>query len=371
MLVFSEAGSTHVETFLAESAASLVKCGFAAPTHSDGRFYTIQDMNSLSKNFYNDIHISKKDKNGEFGKYLRRTAEQGQNIIISETDFDMLDSSEIAFVKDLLDANGFKDVTIVIVYREVLSRLVSNYNDIRHNFIDVGSMSTFLMARLPHEESEWDGYVTKWGHHFGRESIRLVDYHGVQAQGKDEAYVIVCEVAGLLCEEVAGLNGGGAAHEHPASPAPVELFDALCLAAQAGMGCMSTPLSSKDVLYKRRMLDEAYASFKKAATRSKNKLPFRSVSVAPLALFARQIDTGFRKRHGDLMLYADVAANEAVLAGLVVEELDVLAMLGDAQLWGPWLHEEAVRLEKRGYFKQCSNARTMANPLSTHFHHFN
>ncbi|KAJ1406859.1 hypothetical protein B484DRAFT_404010 [Ochromonadaceae sp. CCMP2298] len=103
-------------------------------------------------------------------------------------------------VKDLLQ--GF-DVTIVAVYREYLSHMISKTGEDNKMYHAAGHHQPFskhLMA-MDHID-RCRNYITTlgdWRQVFGKDTLQIVDFYGAIVAGKSVLRAVLCEVAGVLC----------------------------------------------------------------------------------------------------------------------------------------------------------------------------
>ena len=195
----NKTGSTHVQVFLSAYANELQNAGFSFPKHEGtGTFFGPKDA---PKYFFGELRATH-TANGLLGRYLRSALDKGQNVLISETDFSSLHGEEeIGLLKSMLQ--GFV-ITIVIVYREPLSHLQSEHNARYHSFRTLPSNGAFLLDGIRNREMlRWETMISEWSSFFGESNIKIIDYYGVLEAGSDEAYVLVCEIAGVLCDEAA------------------------------------------------------------------------------------------------------------------------------------------------------------------------
>jgi hypothetical protein len=196
---------------LSRRAGSLAAHGFYWPNSTTGQPKDIKDIGSFAgslktHNLGKEMH-SRQEMVGFFQESLRLQ----RNIIISSEVFEEVDSAGAKMLHELLA--GF-DTRIVYVYRETLAHLISLHfelNRFEHRSLQYSvPFSDYLIARMDSGVSRVVKplqTIDTFAAHFGKDSMRIIDMAGCEAVGLDLAYVLLCEVAGIMCGDQAKFGG--------------------------------------------------------------------------------------------------------------------------------------------------------------------
>jgi len=140
-----------------------------------------------------------KDSNSiaQMGLFLNESLRLGHDVIFSSENLVHAPPHEIQQLKQMLQ--GF-DVTVVAVYRESISHLISWYK-FSNRWMDGQTLrfSKYLLQSM--DGWSYEGFLKlceDW-QVLGR--LVIVDYYGSIAAGKNIPAVVLCEVGGVLCRE--------------------------------------------------------------------------------------------------------------------------------------------------------------------------
>jgi hypothetical protein len=139
-------------------------------------------------------------------KYLEKSLLQNRNIIISAEDLSQL---SMAGINKLYEAFKPFDTTIIIVFRDTLTRAVSAYTHLMSQYKlsdtvfmqDFNSFLTYNMTRF-----DYDNIILKYSHYFGLSKIIIIDYYGLVAAQKNLLSVVLCLIDQQLCQELSQHN---------------------------------------------------------------------------------------------------------------------------------------------------------------------
>ena len=273
----------------------------------------------------------------KFEHTLKSSLKQQRNIFISSENFDSLDATQTQTLKVML--SGF-DVRVVFTYRDWLSQLVSWHFELEKSEVSdyTVSFSHFLlklMDDLPPVLRPLD-VLTTYSTVFGKENITLVDYDGVAAANKDIVYVILCEVAGVLCGKTHIFDTASKSNARR-SLVPEQLFSQFEMFVYDSIQCEN---------FNKRSLRERFRQeYKQLAAHP----PVINSTLSLLRSYAMEVDTAVRSQYEASMLYSNASATAIVREQKVyVEELDEKAFISDPY-WHTWFEqvkETAVQYEE-------------------------
>ena len=186
--------------------------------------------------------------------------------------------------------------------------------------------------------------IASYAHFFGLQNVVILDYYGMSVAKKDPAYVILCEVAGILCTEAARLNKSAKRENASKDWLPRQLLDVFKAHVSANAGCsLPSHVHSEVLSIFRRNLTAAGG----------RKPPYQRVMLEPLYTQSNQYDTILRSRYGQRILYGNVTANREAQREVQVEELLYWRIYEDPY-WKNWLHSQFAELRSRKLVTGCS-----------------
>jgi hypothetical protein len=324
-----------------------------------------------------DNGITDDQKIVKFQSFLKRSINAKTNVVISSEEMSLLKLDHIKGLKSFFD--GF-DVTVVFVYREWLSHLVSVHNQRNKNLEDgrlSHPFSEFLFTEMdniplglgvnPLLDMET---ITNYASVFGRENVTIIDMVGTAAANVPIERVFVCDIMGVLCarDDLFRSNPSANVHEDLVFVVLQSLFQArLRLHSSSSSSSSKFFFSSSSSSSKScHFCDQTLNGFDFLTTSYKNQLTAATATATagvpvqteqqqlllplfPLPLtrsrltlllpHARKHDAELRQRFGDRMLYGNQTANFADMEQHVhVEELDVQRFLADSR-WLRWMDD--------------------------------
>ena len=125
----------------------------------------------------------------------------------------------MAGINKLYEAFKPFDATIIIVFRDTLTRAVSAYTHLMSQnklsdtvfMQDFNSFLTYNMTRF-----DYDNIILKYSHYFGLSNIIIIDYYGLVAAQKNLLSVVLCLIDQQLCQELSKHNLLHLYHEYKA-----------------------------------------------------------------------------------------------------------------------------------------------------------
>lgn len=295
---------------------------------------------------------------GDVSKYMvpiHHCLHEKKNVIISAEDLDLLDIPGIHRLAALFPRHR---IMILAVYRDWVSRVYSSYTQSSKRLItDLHTFGHFL--ELYEQFNKWRfgldlvGVLDKFQAVFGRESLILVDYNGVDAaNGTDLAKVLFCDAMGVLCNT--SLSLAGHVNVKPGMR-PFELVYLLRLVA-AEKGCTVGDRSSNKFVS-----DSMQAQYSGKA----HSLPLITPSLSHLIERSKLIDQDFHNKYGDITLFRNPAANRAVQEAFTMDEVDIPAVFSNSS-WTKWLAVEADKLIETKVFNNCTNHAQQMDQAADH-----
>jgi len=275
--------------------------------------------------------------------FLQHSVKNNRNIIMSSEEFDNVNATHVATLKNHLQ--GF-NVSIVFVYRELLAQLISLHfemNRFEHeNFVHFStSFSGFLFRMLdsiplmlkPVEA------VRIYADVFGVERMRVIDLLGVTAAREDVVHVLLCKVGGVLCnyKGFPPLNANTDTQVHLSNsaysllPAQVFSFYKSYLERQRNNTCKICG----------SVLQEYHRFSARYKEHLKEHVPpaITTTKLSFLVPLSQQADATLRDTYGPAILYGNRTANLQAMSKVQVFEIDPELFMMDIY-WNQWIHLE-------------------------------
>jgi hypothetical protein len=242
----------------------------------------------------------------------------------------------------------FYDFTIVIIYREWLNHMYSLYTEIhKYNFRGM-PFSDYFYKNMDMIQDvsilNMTHLVTSYAPLVGDSKIRLLDYYGIMSAGKDEAFVIVCELMGILCQESAYLNEKSVKENEKPDMIASELFQIVRDSAYM-LGCNI----AND---KREFITDFVKSYRDLSIFNIT-IPLSWSSLKLLRKIAYEQDQEVRETYRSVLLYGDRSANLAAIHALNITEINRSLFFSDEACL-EWLVNEVKVQIKAKRFRDCS-----------------
>lgn len=328
--------SSHIQTFITSNEKILESENLYWPRERNGNLYNAKEVAYLAA----ALRDNSKDPHSSIDTiklFLKESLAQNRSVILSSEEFDTESGGGIHQLQDML--RGF-DVTVVYVYRELLTHMISLYfelNRFEHDVHYCEPFSTYLLKNLDHVSTILDPMplLRDYGAAFGRENITVIDLHGCQVDAQDITYVVICEVAGVLCDRPAVFRNRNLNANAAYSLVSSEVFSAYNAHVENQLN---------GTCHHCERLRDAHKTFEIAlrarlAQRGAPTLPLIRSGLGMLVPFAEQMDATLRAHYGDRILHGSAAASLEVMRRHVhVESLDLAAFLTNKD-WAAWMRE--------------------------------
>ena len=271
-----------------------------------------------------------------------------RNIIISSEELSYVNIEGIKYLKDMLA--GF-DVTIVGVYREWITRLVSLHNEQNeYKESDFVPFSRYILTldEVFYNRANPVRLFNQWMEAFGRENVVIIDYYGSQAASQTLEYILICKVANIMCETPEIINFSANKHQNVATnllPPQVYSIFADYVKSQPGDCLLCTG-------------KEFFQGFMRKNLRNNqellDKLPITNISLNIIVDKSHYIDKQMRKQFESNILYSNKEINYDISAHIQPSiELNTEKFLTD-RYWLNWMHEHYNNLKKSNSLCHCS-----------------
>eukprot|EP01032_Pedospumella_encystans_P019402 gene19402-22056_t len=264
--------------------------------------------------------------------FLNSSFHQNRNIILSSEEFDDMNVTQVAALKNHLQ--GF-NVTIVFVYREFLAQLISLHFELNRmeNSQFSRSFSRFLfgiMNNLPLNLRPID-ILKNYGAVFGVGNIRIIDMLGAEAAKEDLAHILLCKIGGILCGHKHFSHVHRPNSAYSLIPAQMFSFYKSYVYLQHNGTC--------------KLCGPVLAEYNQFAVRYKEHLKVHAapaITVTKLSLlvpYSQRTDATLRDTYGSAILYGNLEANQQAMAKAQVQEIDVEKLMTDLY-WNQWVESE-------------------------------
>lgn len=282
--------------------------------------------------------------------FLAKSLQRNRNIILSTEAFVILQLSQMERLKEML--NGF-NIRIVFVYRDVLSQMVSFHferNRFEHAIISFSSaFSVFLlkaMNNLPERMRSLE-MLSNFSSVFGVENMRIIDLHGTTAAKKEITHVILCQIAGVMCDRNLTDVGSNVFSNPAYTLIPAQVFSHF----QAHV----KKQNNGNCNFCGRRFDEYQYFVERYANETVMHGPPANITTKLTLLlpYAQHIDSELRKKYHNCILEGNRLANLKRMAQVRVQELDEDVFLEDVY-WDQWIHSEYQNALTEGRLCNCT-----------------
>jgi hypothetical protein len=285
--------------------------------------------------------------------FFENSLANNRSIIISSEELDQCLLEEVKLLRDML--TGF-DVKIVFVYREFLSHMVSlqfEFGRLEHHSNFSTPFSSHLFKNMDRVPSILDPaqVLQPYEAVFGRDSVVIVDLYGVNAAKKDIAHVVVCEIAGALCNNTEALQADMSGMNNPS-------YSLIHSQVFSHYYAYVSKFNHGKCRFCKPSLFAAYKDFnarliRDIRSKSAPAVPVVQSHLGMLLPLAERIDAQLRADYGHQVLYSDPAANLRVMREDVhVECLDAEAFMM-SQPWHEYM-QRTFRAAVRAKGRMCN-----------------
>lgn len=270
---------------------------------------------------------------------VQNCLKSGQKMIFSTEKLSQVESKEgFAQIRKLFAG---RRIHIIAAYRESLTVTYSNYNQgHRWKMQSPLPFSTFISVNYDRLYPQMHhSSLTAFAREFGQEHMTVIDFNGVMAVHKDMAYVLICELLGVVC--------GMQILPEERSNASEDLLPHYLFGVVSRLG----NTLQCDVVLPDKDYRHVIARYEKEV--DLEALPVNDVKFQGLAELARRVDTEIRSEFGDNMVYGNRTAAMSALDRFSLKEIDD-AKFHASSRWSQWLWTEVRRLQTEGLFKNCA-----------------
>ena len=271
-----------------------------------------------------------------------------RNIIISSEELSYVNIQGIKYFKDMLA--GF-DVTIVGVYREWTTRLVSLHNEQNeYKESDFVPFSRYILTldEVFYNRANPVRLFNQWMEVFGRENVIIIDYYGSQAASQTLEYILICTITNIMCETPEIINFSANKLENNAeSLLPQQIYSLfsyyvksqpenclLCTGKVFFQGFLNKNLRKKQELL--------------------SKLPTSTISLKIFFEKSTSVDKEMRKNFESNLLYSNKERNHNISHAILSSvELNTEQFLTD-RYWLNWMHQHYLELYNTSKLCGCS-----------------
>lgn len=325
----SKTGTTYIQDVFARLKDELPARGVCWPTDSSKGGYFLYLARALDANDEKLVSL--------FRNNIDDCIEKGLTVIIS--------SEHFHFMKDLSTFYEFfkgYNTYIIAFHREMISWAYSSYT--QQNKFEVSPVpfgehmlevaSTMIMTNSSSSRPN----VRKFEKMFGRKNMVFVDFDGAIAAGKDIAFVILCDILGIYCNDLPAVP-------HSQSNVRPEMlpFNIMSMLIHfiRVLGCtVCGKVMGKN-------MQEFVKRFDSLPT---VKLDY--VQLPGLWELSDKEEVNFLREYGDLMLYKNQTATRNVARSFSIMELDQEEFYNNIQNT-KWLRNEVNKLYKDGFLCDC------------------
>jgi hypothetical protein len=351
--------STHIQAFIAR---------FATELQQDNLYWLQDQLDSSKQGTANAKNLaifaaalrSPTDPYGTIPKmkaFFEEYLANNRNVVISSEELDHMPLAGVEVLKEMM--SGF-EVTIVYVYRELLSHMVSLHFEscrFEHNKNFSVPFSSYLFSTLDKMSVILDPAMALNPYKivFGKDRITVVDMYGVAAANEDVVRVVVCEIAGALCSKGAAFFKADVSSNPSYSLLHSQVFSyyhAFVKEHNKGRCHFCNP--------------KVYAAYKDFDAQLNRDMATKSAPVVPvlrshlgmLVPMAERLDDQVRAEYGERILYGNATANQrAMREGVHVESLNAEEFVM-SEPWNEYMQRYfKASLRVKGRMCDCDESR--------------
>eukprot|EP01040_Poterioochromonas_malhamensis_P000219 gene219-229_t len=325
-------GSTHIHSYLDKISEQLPSFNYCWPVPRGN----IMNSNMLAIHF-----LSNHTTQNVSLQWLDNCVNTSQNIILSAEAFDRFTLDNFIEFRNYLRDFDFE---IVIIYREWLNHMYSLYTEIHKHASKGTSFSEYLFKNFDLLQAipilNVTRLISSYEPVVGIQNIHLLDYYGIIAARKDEAYVIVCEIMGILCHESEYLNNQKIKENERPDMIASQLFQIVRDQALL-LGCKIANERRDYMIDLIRYYRDVNLS-----------VPLAFSSLNLLHLHASVMDSSVREQFSSIIKYGNRSANIEALQRVNVTEVNRLAFFTDEDCVN-WLVNEVKEQINMKRFHSC------------------
>jgi hypothetical protein len=332
-------GSTHVQKFILTHLKELKEAGFCFPSTKPIQNKSISRLTLALHTTGNLTQLRQVISDCLEGK----DNQPKENIFMTAENIAALSATQLEVLKSLFPVDS--KIVIMLAYREWLNRMYSQYTQIsKVNILLSAPFSSFLFDDYGHltyyQSFNMISLIQKFEKVFGSENIRLLDYYGITAEGKDIVHGYFCEIMNILCSSTSLLNKDKSLITYENVKPFGHLIHLISIVRDY--------IFSQGYVFLSRL---SLATFTKKLVANYTIDPFlsylptkksRSLLLHPYAI---QTDTHFRAEYGRKMLYSNATAAMEAMKTVEPVEIDIKIFFRNKK-WIKWLGDELQRIKK-------------------------
>mmetsp|Transcript_16217 Transcript_16217/g.27202 ORF Transcript_16217/g.27202 Transcript_16217/m.27202 type:complete len:403 (-) Transcript_16217:307-1515(-) len=270
----------------------------------------------------------------EIDAFIRDSFDQKRDVIISAENLIAMPRGVALELRDSV-FKGF-DLTVVITYREWISHTLSLYFEKENGSKrKTGSklLSSFLMNIM--DEQPRDQKILKSIAEamdvFGANHVKVIDYDGTLAIGKDIAYTLICEIGGVLCDKWNGIlvqkrmNAIKSLEVDQLYSAFLHFIHVL----DVRENCRVCPGRDEQL---RNIFQHAYEE-----SNSHPAVPLINTSLSLLVPYSNSIDAEFREQFGAITINGNVTANREIARSHIHTSELAVDEVWSSDAWMIWM----------------------------------
>ena len=343
-----KAASSHIQESLFKIASLLGDHNYFWPPHS----VNSKSVQNYARAIRND-RVNAANHETELTvmrKFIDECRQLNRSIILSTEEFDDLRPEHISVLRN--DLRGF-NVTVVFVYRELLSQLVSLHfeeNRFEHDFVQFSSsFSNYffsIMDNMPRAIQPVQ-ILSDFAAQFGGDHILAIDLVGTIAARKDIAHVVLCEILGVLCDRPELIRRERSNSGYDLVPSQVFSIYKKHVGLEKCSFCANTNAENQHFA-------KRYSEFAKT-----NKFPILESNLTMLRPYVMQVDAVFRAKFGHVLMYSNATANARSVTKARIMELDFGKFVAEPK-WVEWIRSE---YHEALLMKRLCNCAARAHPI--------
>ena len=271
--------------------------------------------------------------------FLHNAHKQHHNVLISSEELCSIPLDGASYLRNMV--HNFQ-AKIVIIFRDSLSRALSNYRQTYpwSSFSDKGPMSdfgTFVQIELESIRNYYSYILDMYAREFGVESLVIIDYDGAIAAKKDLVYIILCEICKILCQDLSQGLSPLLKREH------IKMIDDNRADSHISLSLAGVISEIRVSIQKKKCMIPVFSHDKVThfilSMIGKHTLPSKTKNLSTIFHNETLIsDDIIRKEYNNQMLYNNRNASIAAVERQVVTELDFDRFRSDPY-WRKWVHD--------------------------------
>jgi hypothetical protein len=345
-------GSTYIQSsLLALDSVIRMRSNYIQPFSYDLGFLHPKIQSLFTKELMNLVKTKNFTTNFEYIQkmkiFLDKAYQQQHNILISTEDLCAVSSEGVKYLKNLLV--DFRFIKIVIIFRDSLSRTLSNYRQLfsKDKFLRKKArqpdFKTYVNSLIVTKNLEkyYHTIIERYGDEFGYENIILIDYDGAIQAKKDLLHILLYELNDIPCDDliqaihpmINNINNANSAERHTSL-----LFSGVISEIRDNIYLKKCNISLNNQGKITRIILSFLGNQTLPSITTKLKNIYYNDSL--------QIDDVFRMKYSHQILYNNRNASIDAVEKQILVELDIHKFRNNAH-WKKWTQNVILRLKSR------------------------